>query len=379
MHTQFKDGVYLLNFVMSCYCCGTSFGLFKRETGCSHCGFSFCGKCCNNKIVIPKIDPSKKQLVCKTCFEALNSVQSTGKHEKVEIPPETLDKRMQALSSKSTKSGNINEKDQIISDKLKQLKRQRTLDPVISQTELEERLAKLKGINPKLYTAPPILVYREQDNRSVVEKTENLIEQYQHEVELESQEKSIDKEIEERLAKLRDEKVPEKSIESDILPKDLLSKEEEKEVDIDEVQRHLIKQTEEEELLARKEINELETDKELQNEIRKLKKKKKDKEKAVNSDDENDNEIAEELVKKFVEEAAVESKLEASCQEKLQYSSDSENEKDDLPWCVICMADAQLRCFGCEKDLFCLRCFKECHESFEMTDHPTEPFQLVKH
>ncbi|XP_067119978.1 abscission/NoCut checkpoint regulator [Centruroides vittatus] len=364
---------------MSCYGCGATFGIFKKELGCNHCGFSFCGRCCSKKIIIPKLDPSKKQLVCKTCFEALSSVQSTEdvKDVKADSPPQALKKRMESLHNKSSKSGNMNEKDKIISEKLKKLKPQRSLDPVISQTELEERLAKLKGINPKVYTAPPILVYREQDNRSVVDKTEHLIEQCQHEVELESKEKSTDKEIEERLAKLRGETIEKKTVLPDEIPKDLLPKEENKEVDVDEVNRYLAEQTSKVELLAKKEIKELESDKELQNQLKKL--KKKDKEVTATSDDENndenDDEIADELVKKFVAEAALDSKLdETNYDKKLHQSSDSENENDDLPWCVICMANAQLRCFGCDKDLYCLRCFKECHESFEITDHPTEPF-----
>ena len=50
-------------------------------------------------------------------------------------------------------------------------------------------------------------------------------------------------------------------------------------------------------------------------------------------------------------------------------------EEDDLPWCCICNNDATLRCYDCDDDLYCTRCFSEGHESFGLFDHRYGPFE----
>ena len=52
----------------------------------------------------------------------------------------------------------------------------------------------------------------------------------------------------------------------------------------------------------------------------------------------------------------------------MQNVSDSDSEmsteaKEELPWCHLCNDDAQLRCTDCDGDLYCRRCWKECHKS----------------
>lgn len=42
---------------------------------------------------------------------------------------------------------------------------------------------------------------------------------------------------------------------------------------------------------------------------------------------------------------------------------------DDLPWCCICNDDATVRCYDCDNDLYCQRCFSEGHEQFGLFDH----------
>ena len=48
---------------------------------------------------------------------------------------------------------------------------------------------------------------------------------------------------------------------------------------------------------------------------------------------------------------------------------------DDLPWCCICNDDATLRCYDCDDDLYCQRCFSEGHQQFGLYDHQYAPFE----
>ena len=50
-------------------------------------------------------------------------------------------------------------------------------------------------------------------------------------------------------------------------------------------------------------------------------------------------------------------------------------DSSDLPWCCICNADAQLRCYDCDDDLYCMQCFSEGHEQFGLFDHKYAPFE----
>ena len=58
-----------------------------------------------------------------------------------------------------------------------------------------------------------------------------------------------------------------------------------------------------------------------------------------------------------------------------KYPSGWEVDPDDLPWCCICNADAHIRCYDCDNDLYCTQCFSEGHEQFGLFDHKYTPFE----
>ena len=47
----------------------------------------------------------------------------------------------------------------------------------------------------------------------------------------------------------------------------------------------------------------------------------------------------------------------------------------EFPWCCICNEDATIRCFDCDNDLYCTRCFSEGHEQFGLFDHHYAPYE----
>ena len=49
---------------MSCSKCFEKFSLFKKEIGCTKCGFSICTKCSKKH---------NKSVVCVSCFDKLNN------------------------------------------------------------------------------------------------------------------------------------------------------------------------------------------------------------------------------------------------------------------------------------------------------------------
>lgn len=81
-------------------------------------------------------------------------------------------------------------------------------EPKLGLDELQERIGKLKGLEPGKYTAPPITVYTSPDRRSDQQKTEDLLSQLMHESNIDQQFSSSgrrisDAEMEQRLRRLQ--------------------------------------------------------------------------------------------------------------------------------------------------------------------------------
>lgn len=46
-------------------------------------------------------------------------------------------------------------------------------------------------------------------------------------------------------------------------------------------------------------------------------------------------------------------------------SPDYESDPEEFPWCCICNEDATLRCYDCDGDLYCRRCFRWAYGEME--------------
>jgi hypothetical protein len=337
---------------MPCYSCSSDFGFLKREIGCEICGFAFCQRCCKKR------DENKKN-VCNKCF---NNLASNVKLENTS-PPLAHKRRMAALKKSSYSMDSDPDKE--IYERLQKLKKDRKKDSLPSEENIAERLAKLKGIEPSKYKAPPIEVYRPPTT------AEDLMKQLKLECELESRIKSPEEEIEERLAALKDEvpKVKGPPKESpEVLSVEVKGRSEE--MDIDEANIALQKEHYSISQAASRDVSNLMSDPDYKSVMMTIVK-----EKDVNAgSDEEDEEAANRLVEKLLA-THVESEELESLDDTEESNSKSEKETtEEFPWCVICTEDAKIRCFDCDSDVYCLRCFRECHDSLEIKDHKTCPY-----
>ncbi|KFM60159.1 Zinc finger FYVE domain-containing protein 19, partial [Stegodyphus mimosarum] len=285
---------------------------------------------------------------------------------------EAFKKQSYSVDSASAMSGLktqwSNEKDKEIAERLQKLKRERIKEDLPSEMEIEERLAKLKGMDPSKYKAPPIQVYRPSRRQTSVEQAEDLMMQVTEEVQLDSKLIKPEDEIAARLARLRDE-VPEKmEVEEKLSTEQGASQDE-----IDLEKSHSAFQSENELLskLASKELKEVITDPEYQKLVSSMQHSK---ETEHESDEEQEaNKLVEKLMASNIDDEELES---FNGQETEKTEEDSIEE--EFPWCIICTEDAKMRCFGCDGDLYCIRCFKECHDSLDIKDHKTCPYLSPK-
>lgn len=310
---------------MACNQCAVKFNFFHKENGCPNCGLSFCNKCLKNKIKVP----NKGEIpinVCKICYNQLIRVgNSVVPNSNVVIPPETYFKRIEGQDkisetvnapSVSATKNKLSPVDQKMYERLEKLKERKGTP--ISEAELRKRLAKLKGENLVEGTSKNMSPLVPLDTRSDREKTDDLLEQFVKERDIELQH-DPQEEIEARLATLR-----EKGVRPNEGPF----------------------------------LNNL-----------------------VDTEDGSDEEINK-ITKKVMAEVALEEKISLAGKKSSQASSDDDFETDEvntqsteLPWCVLCNNDAKFRCLDCGGDLYCVECNREVHQTWGDTDHKVIPYK----
>uniref|UniRef100_A0A0N4Z0E4 FYVE-type domain-containing protein n=1 Tax=Parastrongyloides trichosuri TaxID=131310 RepID=A0A0N4Z0E4_PARTI len=160
---------------MACTGCMQQFTMFRKEHGCSNCAFGFCDKCLNKKIIIEKFS-SKPVTVCGPCYEKLSAEK---------------DKSNATVTISDLPLNNVKKRTEKSSDVLNSEKwwgndvlpppsfRQQYSNPsvfegraikkaITSKTkaqkeieDIEERLAKLRGVDVEQIRYPRLMVTNE--------------------------------------------------------------------------------------------------------------------------------------------------------------------------------------------------------------------------
>ncbi|TDG41438.1 hypothetical protein AWZ03_012139 [Drosophila navojoa] len=340
---------------MSCYGCSRKYGLFCKEYGCPNCGYSYCAKCLKRPIAVPR-HGNKVLNVCLICYDKLTKMQANADAEKVidceALPGELVTKQRlphknhtppdseaadalfdnvlpseelaavlsptspagvgeaaAALSpAPATSSEDIDENlDHAISKRLQNLKAVDTSDD-----EIRARLSNLSGMpHQKNYDKKDLLL--STDQRTDQERIKDLLQQFMGETALDqrvdAERNDAISDIERRLRALRDAPI-------DGVP-----------------------------AAAGTGISTAATNTPSDNE------------------DENDETMLQKIMKKYVAEARLPPAADALESELSSGSNAAINE--ELPWCNICDEDAVYRCRGCNGELFCAQCYRECHDDDE--------------
>nr|XP_048315854.1 abscission/NoCut checkpoint regulator isoform X1 [Myodes glareolus] len=378
-----------------CYGCAVKFTIFKKEYGCKNCGRAFCNGCLSFSALVPRAG-NTQQKVCKQCHTVLTRGPSdnTSKWS----PPQNYKKRVAALEAKKKpstfQSQGLTQQDQAIADRLARLRQENKPKSVPSQAEIEARLAALKdevqGSIPSTQEmenrlaalqgrAPPSHVrpaHQAPDSRTQAQQTQDLLTQLAAEV-------AIDDNWERRgpVTPLQNDlnKGGTRKEHTNSLGQASSSLEEEKSKLLAEAAVELREEnTRQERILAlAKRLAVLQGQDPSRVSLQDYR--------LPDSDGEEDEETAiQRLLQQLTEEAALD---EASgfnipvepaprpqaqpCRAKTEPQAE---EEEELPWCCICNEDATLRCAGCDGDLYCARCFREGHDSFDLKEHQTSAY-----
>ncbi|XP_011208492.2 abscission/NoCut checkpoint regulator [Bactrocera dorsalis] len=332
---------------MSCFGCGKKYGLFTKEHGCPSCGYSYCIKCLKRPMPVPR-HGGKVLNVCLICYDKLSKLQATEKVIDVEAlpgvlvtkskgnnstdplvaaaaalleddPPPDLGEVLAPVSTatattadathSTAENAEIEENlDSVISKRLKDLK---TIENPSTDEEIRARLALLNGMPQKDYSKKDLLLAT--DERTDQQKMQDLLEQFMGEAQIDRQvadeRNDAISDIERRLRALREQPVD----------------------GVGAIQ------------------------------------KEHSPDNNTPSDNEDDETVLKAVMTKYLAEARLPSELETELAAGVPPPPAGTRPADleELPWCNICNEDAVFRCKGCDGELFCAQCYRECHDDDE--------------
>ncbi|XP_014087765.1 abscission/NoCut checkpoint regulator [Bactrocera oleae] len=342
---------------MSCFGCGKKYGLFTKEHGCPSCGYSYCIKCLKRPMPVPR-HGGKVLNVCLICCDKLSKLQATEKVIDVEAlpgvlvtkskgnnstdplvaaaaalleddPPPDLGEVLAPISNatattadathSNAENSEIEENlDSVISKRLKDLK---TIENPSTDEEIRARLAMLNGMPQKDYSKKDVLL--STDERTDQQKMQDLLEQFMGEAQIDRQ--------------IADER------------NDAIS-------DIERRLRALREQSVDGIGLTQKEHSP---------------------DNNTPSDNEDDEMVLKAVMTKYLAESRLPTELETELTAGVPPppAGTRPTDLEELPWCNICNEDAVFRCKGCDGELFCAQCYRECHaDDEEYRAHEKVPY-----
>ncbi|KAL9953504.1 hypothetical protein ACROYT_G040929 [Oculina patagonica] len=355
---------------LQCFGCGQEFGFFRREHGCKKCGRLFCSGCTSNSVILPE-HGSKKMKVCDQCYKNITrnvekDSQTTDSNDMNDLNKDTALLRPSFNSSQKSNTataGNVTtniltaasseyenlsaDPDEAIRRRLAELKADDscTENPpgtTITDQEIGERFENLAGRKATSMQKSNINTFLPK--KSEVEEVNDLMKQMLEENKLDEDDPTsvagvTDKEIEQRLAKLKD------------IDPSLTNQPKRCEFDSDE----------DDETASKKYLKQILDEAALEMKTDNIDFGKSD----------SGNSKPQKPGKSKPTDAKPPSKLSSIFSKDYEANSDD----DELPWCCICNGNAVLRCHGCDDDLYCRRCYREGHSQEDYEDHDISEYR----